>query len=86
MNTQTIFQAGNSNVVSISPSLLREWGYKPDQKVTVSKLDDNRLVIEKVKPTKSVSSTSQKTTSEFKKWLSDVLEEDADVLDELAIR
>ncbi|MDO8487846.1 MAG: AbrB/MazE/SpoVT family DNA-binding domain-containing protein [bacterium] len=83
MNTQTIFQAGNSRVVSIPKSLLEELNFKLGQKVNVTKLDDESIVIKKVKTTPL---SSAKTTSEFKKWLSDVLEEDAEVLDELAVR
>lgn len=85
MNTQTIFQAGNSHVISISPALLREWDYTHGQQVTM-KLDNDKLVIEKITPSKKTALSSSETTSEFKKWLSDVLKEDAEVLDELALR
>ncbi len=81
MQIQTVFQAGNSDVVALA----RELGFKRGDKVVVEKIpsDENIVTIRKVsapKTKKSVSST------EFKKWLDNVLVEDAEILDELADR
>ena len=82
MNTQTIFQAGNSQVVSIPPALLAELNLKIGQKVTVDKIDDQSMVIKKVQMQKT-KTFSQKA---FKNWLDAVLVEDADTLKNLAER
>lgn len=85
MQTQTIFQAGNSEVVAIPKHLLEELKLKNGQKVTVDKAsDDDAIVIRKasksIKPSRKVSKT------EFNKWLDKVIKEDAEILDELAVR
>lgn len=77
---QTIFQAGNSDVVALP----KELGFKRGEKVVVEKGSDNGVVtIKKVSLKKSKGTVSD---VEFKKWLADVLEEDAEILDELANR
>lgn len=77
---QTIFQAGNSDVVALP----KELGFKRGEKVVVEKDSDNGVVtIKKVSLKKSKGTVSD---VEFKKWLADVLEEDAEILDELANR
>lgn len=81
MQTQTIFQAGNSSVVAI-PKI---FGFKKGERVVVEKISDNEdaIVIKKVSAKKQNGSASG---TEFKKWLKNVLEEDAEILDELADR
>lgn len=83
MYTQKIFQAGNSAVVAIPKELMRKLNLKPGSPVTIkSSPDDSQLVIEKpaaVKPAKK--SASDKAHRE---WLKVFLEEDSEILDELA--
>lgn len=81
MQTQRIFQAGNSSVVAIPKS----FGFKKGEKVVVEKISDNEdaIAIKKVSAKKVNGSAPNK---EFKKWLKNVLEEDAEILDELAER
>lgn len=83
MYTQKIFQAGNSSVVAIPKELMHKLNLKPGSPVTIkSSSDDSQLVIEKpaaVKPTKK--SASDKAHQE---WLKVFLEEDSEILDELA--
>lgn len=82
MQTQTIFRAGNSEVVSIPSNLADEYGYNQGlmvQVIPAGYSDD--LIIRKVKKTKK---TKSKITSEFNKWLKSTLDEDKEILDELA--
>jgi len=81
---QTIFQVGNSSVVSIPSRLLQEIGLKKGQQVVVDRVTDTNAII--VRP---VEKTSTKTTSmskEFKQWVNSFLKEDAELLDELSHR
>lgn len=82
MYTQTIYEAGNSTVVTIPKEIVRKLNLKPGSRVTVIPTDENRFVVEKptaIKPAKK--SASEK---EFKSWLAQTLEEDSEILDELA--
>lgn len=75
-----IFKAGNSNVVSI-PKEFGELGEKVTYKISDS---GDSISYKKVK-----DKTTQKkspVSSEFKKWLKDVLVEDKEILDELSVR
>lgn len=84
MQTQTVFRAGNSNVVAIPKSISKDLGLKKGSKVVVEKAPDgDRFVVRKAAIAKSAKSVADK---EFKKWLKDVLKEDAEILDELAVR
>lgn len=83
MSIQTIFKAGNSQVVAIPQELIKDMKLKTGQKVEVLKASEHEITIRK-----SPMSTSKTTklNSEFRKWLNNVLEEDAEILDELAVR
>ena len=82
MFTQNLFQAGNSQVVAIPKELFDDLGFKKGQKVTVDKTD-GAIVIKKSVSQKAAAPASR---TEFKKWLDNVLKEDAGILDELANR
>ncbi len=81
MQIQTIFQAGNSDVVALA----RELGFRKGDKVIVEKVPDIEgfITVKKVSAKKTKNSASG---AEFKKWLDNVLKEDAEILDELANR
>jgi len=84
MRVQTIFRAGNSAVVAIPKDVAQEVGLRSGQKVVVSKLAQGQgVLVQKVsqKPKKE-----SKVSTEFKKWLDTVLEEDEEILNELALR
>jgi len=84
MQIQTVFRAGNSNVVAIPKQLSKELGLKPGQKVFVEKDQASEaIVISKASKLKAKKSA---TSKEFKKWLKEALKEDAEILDELALR
>ena len=85
MQKQTVFKAGNSYVVAIPKDLSEELQIKPGQKVQVGKNhNEDAIIVRKISNTKK--SKSKLITKEFKTWLDKVLEEDKEILDELANR
>lgn len=85
MKEQTVFKAGNSNVVAIPQNLLRSMGLKRGSKVVIEAAPTGEaFVVRKADKGKLVSNRA--ASAEFKKWLAQVLEEDGKVLDELAVR
>jgi len=82
MQLQKVFRAGNSNVVAIPKDFSEELGLKVGQEVTVEKIPGKGIFIGK--PPKKERKLGVKV--EFKKWLEEVLEEDKEILDELALR
>ncbi len=84
MQIQTVFKAGNSNVVAIPSEFVNDYGYDTGLQVMLNTYDHGEtLVIKKVVKTKSKKSNS-KASQEFKKWLDNAIEENAEILDELA--
>ena len=83
MQIQTVFKAGNSDVVAIPKYISSELGIKTGNKVLVKVIEDG-VLIQKVSK-KKIKETAA-TTREFKKWLEGALKEDAEILDELANR
>lgn len=85
MDTQTIFRAGNSNVVAIPKHILREVGFKTGQKVVVQPTDDG-VVIKKAKINNKsmVKSYSSKITPEFQAWMDGFLKKYGSTLKALA--
>lgn len=85
MQIQTVFKAGNSNVVAIPRDLSEALQIKPGQKVKVEKSNqDDSIIIKKISNSKTAK--EKLITKEFKTWLDKVLEEDKEILDELATR
>lgn len=85
MQTQKIFQAGNSNVVAIPNHILKEAGLKRGEEVTIQVApESDAVIIKKAKFVKKHVKT--KSEKEFQKWLKEALKEDAEILDELALR
>ncbi len=81
MQTQRVFQAGNSQVVAIP----KAFGFRVGHKVIVEKTPDGTgLVIRRAERAKKVSKT--KSEAEFQSWLTMMLKEDKELLDELANR
>lgn len=82
MQTQTIFQAGNSNVVAIPADIFSEMQFKTGDQVIVEKVDEDTIVVKKS------SSKTKKSASkaEFHKWLKVFMDENGEILDELAQR
>ena len=86
MQTQTIFQAGNSDVIVIPKHLMKELNLKKGQKVIVDRTPDGEAIV--IKKTNKTISTAKKsaTSAEFKKWLDTFMKENGEILDELAVR
>ena len=86
MQTQNVFKAGNSNVVAIPKHLAEELGIKPGQKVYVDKTPDGEaIIVRKVSKNKSARKLKN-VSSDFKKWWEIFIKENAEILDELAVR
>lgn len=83
MNTQSIFQVGNSNVVAIPSHLMRELGLKKGQEVIVDRIPDSNAIVVTPKTTKKTGLLSD---NEYKLWLKKFFDEDGALLDELASR
>lgn len=84
MQIQTVFRAGNSNVVAIPKEFVDNYGYEPGLQVMVNTYyEGDALIIKKVNKIKPKKITS-KVSQEFKKWLNNTLEEDSEILDGLA--
>lgn len=83
MYTQKIFQAGNSSVVAIPKELLKKLDLKSGQSVVIkADLDAARLIIETSVPTQVIKRSIAE--NEFKNWLAQTLDEDSEILNELA--
>jgi antitoxin component of MazEF toxin-antitoxin module len=83
MQTQTVFKAGNSNVVAIPKSLGDKYGISHGKKVVVDEIPDVGIVIRRAVKAKPVSKDA-KVDLEFQKWLEGAMKEDAEILDKLA--
>ena len=81
MSIQTIFQAGNSKVVSIPPQILSDLDISIGDKVEVEKVSDDTLTIKKHSATKPT-----RAKHDFQKWLTTFMSENGEALDELAER
>lgn len=86
MPEQTVFRAGNSNVVAIPKAVGDKYGIKTGAKVTIEEVPEAGGVLIKRASKPSKKRLSSGITPEFKKWLKEALKEDAEILDELADR
>jgi len=83
MQIQTVFRAGNSDVVSIPKYLGDKYDIGQGEKVEVDEVLNVGIIIKKATKTK-VSVAKSAVGLEFKKWLKDATKEDAEILDQLA--
>jgi len=78
MQTQTVFRAGNSNVVTIPTNLMKELNIKVGEKVMVEKSPTgNGLLVKK---------TNSRADDDFKNWVKVFIKENKETLDDLALR
>lgn len=83
MYTQKVFQAGNSFAVVIPKELLRRLDLKLGSVVNVDASPDNsRFIAEKPVVSKNLGKSGSK--KQFSSWVKQIIEEDAEILDELA--
>jgi antitoxin component of MazEF toxin-antitoxin module len=71
MQTQTIFKAGNSEVVAIPKHILKEMKLGNGQKIIIEKVPNEEIIEIRRVPVKQYKASS--TKSEFKKWLNSEL-------------
>ncbi|KKU16332.1 MAG: hypothetical protein UX25_C0035G0009 [Candidatus Woesebacteria bacterium GW2011_GWC2_45_9] len=84
MQVQTVFKAGNSEVIAIPSELREQTGIKAGTKVVLTGIPGGGGIV--IKKVDRKQKTKSALTAEFKKWLKEVLEEDKEILDELALR
>lgn len=78
MQVQTIFKAGNSNVVTIPTELMQQLNFRLGEKVMVEKSPVGQgLIIKK--------SGRGKYTDELNQWFKVFIKENGKILDELAV-
>lgn len=85
MYTQKIFKAGNSTVVAIPKELVRNLGFKVGKKVVVAAAGEG-ILIKRASAGQEKSSKGGVATREFSDWLKVFMEENGEILDELAVR
>lgn len=87
MPEQVVFRAGNSNVVAIPKSVGNKYGITNGVKVVIEEIPEiGAVLIKRAHKSQNKKYLHESVTPEFKKWLKQVLEEDAEILDELANR
>lgn len=87
MNTQTLFQAGNSTVVAIPKHLARELNLTIGKKVVLDKSPDGEgLIVKRVKKQINAKQKPDAARVEFDKWYNEFIKENGEILDELATR
>ncbi len=82
MAIQTVFKAGNSNVVAVPRNLSEKSHIKSGDRVNVTE-EEGGIMIKKIETKKKVMTKADK---DFQKWLDVFMEENGEILDELAIR
>ncbi len=78
MQIQKIFRTGNSNVITIPSEAMRKLGLKTGDKIQIQTLE-NKLIIRK-------SGSVSNRAKELKNWFEVFVEENGEILDELALR
>ena len=86
MQTQKVFQAGNSQVVAIPKDLARELGFHVGHKVIIEKTSDGMGLIVRRADEGMSKKAKTETNKEFESWLSTMLDEDKELIQELAKR
>jgi len=86
MQIQKVFQAGNSQVVAIPKDMAREMGFSVGRKVIMEKTPDGRGVVIKRADESLRKPPKTKADAQFQSWLTQFMEENGEILDELALR
>lgn len=81
--TGKIFRAGNSDVMTLPQPLLQEWRVGTGAELVLERVPDSEAIL--VFPARKKTKDGV-VTQEFKKWLDGFLDENAEILDELADR
>ena len=86
MQTQTVFQAGNSLVVAIPKHVAKDLNIRKGHKVFVDKSPEGDAIVIKHADKASAQKPTTHTSREFNQWLDQFIQEDGELLDELASR
>jgi antitoxin component of MazEF toxin-antitoxin module len=86
MQIQRVFQAGNSHAVTIPKALVRDLGFHIGRKVIIEKAPDNTSILIKQSDDGNKKIKKSAADTEFRQWLNQFIEEDGEILDELANR
>lgn len=82
MSIQTVFKAGNSNVVSIPSAILSDLKIKTGDKVIIEKYNNDSINIKKA----STKNNKLKSQTHFNNWYKTFIDQNGEILDELADR
>lgn len=88
MHTTTISQLGNSNAVILPAPIMQEAKWRRGQKMTIDYIPEtNSISVRPVeKNEKPAKQSSRASDVEFQKWFDEFIEENGEILDELATR
>lgn len=81
MYTQKFLKVGNSKAVVIPKDILKDLSWASDAKINLNRVNDQVILSANDSPIKKVQSQDNQ---EFKQWLMAALDEDKEILDELA--
>lgn len=88
MQTTTISQLGNSSAVILPAPIMQEAKWRRGQKMTIDYISQTNSI--SVRPVeinrKTTKQSSRASDAEFQKWFDDFIEENGEILDELATR
>ena len=84
----TMTQLGNSDAIIVPAPMMREAKYKRGQKFTIDYISQtNSFSVRPVEKSKaSAKQSSRASDVEFQKWFDEFIEENGEILDELATR
>ena len=86
MYTQKVFKAGNSYAVAIPRQFIDQYNIQMGQTVDIAFQGCSVIFTPKMNEKKTIKITKTKADSEFRQWLKNVLVEDKELLNELALR
>ena len=81
MYTQKFLKVGNSKAVVIPKDILKDLSWASDKKISINRVNDQVILSANDSPLKN---SSNQDNQEFKQWLKIALNEDGEILDELA--
>jgi|WetSurMetagenome_2_1015567.scaffolds.fasta_scaffold772044_1 antitoxin component of MazEF toxin-antitoxin module len=83
---QNIIQIGNSTGITLSKNYLQAMGISAGDKIETTFDPQAQQILISIPKQKKKNTQNDKLSHEFQVWLNNFLEEDADLLDELASR
>lgn len=88
MQTTTISQLGNSNAIILPSPIMQEAKWRRGQKMIIDYIPQTNSI--SVRPVEKNRTTTKQTSRasevEFQKWFNEFIDENGEILDELATR